>query len=133
MSVTPLGHFTVAAALMLLLMSGQVGAQPRGGTTQWLYERCTSRDTASRDNCAAFLLGVAGTMAFTGRIFETPPTGVTKELVAPLGRVGICSAWINGEILRQTFINWADKNPQELKQEMTTGAMAAFLATWPCK
>jgi hypothetical protein len=122
--------------LVVAVLAGWTNAfaQSKPGTTQWLYEQCTSPESARRDDCSAFLLGVAGIMEILGNMYEKPPSGVSKDFVAPYGPVGICAATpLTGADVRQAFVNWADKNPTKSSRKMPQSAMAALQAAWPCK
>jgi hypothetical protein len=71
-------------------------------------------------------------MAMMGKTYRSPPDGIEKETVAALGIVGICSQSGNGAVLRQVFINWAEKNPTDWQLGAVQGVMTAFQETWPC-
>jgi hypothetical protein len=119
-------------ALPLLAIIHEAAAQTNAGSVQWLYEQCKSTDTVKQDNCSAFLLGVAGVMEILGNTYENPPGHLTRDVVAPLGALGICSPAVSGAALREAFVIWAEKNRAAWDEKMPRGAMTALLAKWPC-
>jgi Rap1a immunity proteins len=125
-----------AASITLTVLANMSGAiaQTKPGTTQWLYEQCSSADRGEQDTCSAYLLGVAGVMETAGGVYENAPKMAPKEWAIPLGAFGIClSSSVNGADVRQVFTDWAEKNPSKRDTKMPQGAMAALLAKWGCK
>jgi hypothetical protein len=130
MKIAQLIFFYAAATLVV---AAKPAVAQEWATTQWLYDRCKSPDPAKQESCAAFLMGSASILGMLGNLYSEPPAGVTKETVAPFRLVGICSFDGNGAIVRQVFINWAEKNPTVWKESASNSAMAALQNTWPCK
>ena len=127
--------YSVAICVAGMVAPGLAIAQQKTppATTQWLYERCKSADSAVQDSCAAYLLGSAGMLSMLGKTYQNPPQGLDKDFVAPFGAVGICGASGDGATLRQVFINWAEKHPKERNMSIAQGVMTALGETWPCK
>jgi hypothetical protein len=130
-------HCILAILIVAVLLGGanpKAFAQSKPGTTQWLCEECTSPESARRDICSAFLLGVAGVMEILGNTYENPPNGVSKNFLSPYVPVAICSVGrLTGADVRQVFVKRADENPTRSTSDMPQSAMAALQATWPCK
>ena len=120
------------AIVAFCFLGSEIAAQPRAGTTEWLYEECRSSDAARQDRCSAFLLGVAGTMEILGNFYENPPAYLNKEIAVIFGPLGICSTPISGADVREAFVNWAEKHPDKWSARMPQSAMSALQATWPC-
>jgi hypothetical protein len=132
-----MNRHTIIAAIALAVMAnvdGVLAETSPGGTTQWLYNQCSSAVHAEQDVCSAYLLGIAGVMERAGFAYENRPQNVPKQWVIPLGAFGICLASsVNGADVRHVFTSWAEKNPNKRDTKMPQGAMAALLDTWPCK
>src|ERR1700722_8753124 len=103
------------AIMMLIAVSGRSEGQQSSGDTQWLYEQCKSTNPSQQNSCMAYLLGAADVMSGIGNVYERAKTPEEKNFYKQLAVVGICGPTFTAGMLRQVFINWAEKNPAQWK------------------
>jgi hypothetical protein len=100
-------------------------------TVEVLRQDCTGvpREQVS---CIRFLGGVASTMMLLGDLTQSP--GVSGREKMALAALGLCpEAGLSGGRIREAFVAWAEKHPENRYEPEQLGAMAALVSTWPCK
>ena len=64
----------------------------------------------------------------------TQSEGVSGREKAALAALGLCPQdGISGGRLREAFVAWAAKHPENRYEPEQFGAMSSLLAVWPCK
>jgi hypothetical protein len=112
-----------AAVLIITGQSGASALEPEQ-TVKALYDMCKKPDaTFPSTMCLGFISGVADDMQLLGFGIKDHPD---------FDRFAICGNPSYGTIV-QTFINWAEKNPQEADHNRVVGVMKALRESWPCK
>jgi hypothetical protein len=106
------------------------GAEAPDQTTQWLYDSCESDDPAKIAACTSYLLGVADTMDIDEAEFRD--VSLSASARTQLSVFAICGASYSGESLRQIFLGWAGKHPEQLSTHRWSGAATAIRQAWPC-
>jgi hypothetical protein len=109
---------------------------------QWLYGQCKEAKPSSQSFCSGFISGIALQMFWTGSwLIKKPPSGTTplydrltndddRSTVSFLSACTELAA--SGEAMRQAFINWAEKHPQEWSADSQLGVMQAIHSAWRC-
>jgi hypothetical protein len=101
------------AIMAFVVVLGRSEAQQSSGNTQWLYEQCKSPNSSRQNSCMAYLLGAADVMSGIGSVYEGAKTPTEKDFYKQLAVVGMCGSPASAGMLRQVFINWAEKNPAQ--------------------
>jgi len=102
-------------------------------TTEWLYNLCRSSERTSIISCVAYIDGIAAVLSMLGKMYQRPEGGVSKDFVAAFGTVGICNVQAtDGEALRQIFLGWAERHPDQRRGGIAGGVMIALQQRWPC-
>ena len=69
------------------------------------------------DRCECYLTGVADVLLAMGNSYIAG---------------GICNVEYDSANLRKVFVNWVERHPDNLQDDMTISAQAAFRELWPC-
>lgn len=112
----------LAVAAMTIIGSGRVFAED--GDVQQHLKFCKSDDAFESGICLGMVEGVAGVMSSNCYAFRKGRLSNPK-LAADLGGVSFGA-------MKQTFINWAEDNPQEWGRLGPVGMIIAFGQTFPC-
>src|SRR5262245_12086825 len=101
-------------------------------TIQALYENCKSPETVQQLICMSYLSGFSSMMTIVATVSMDDKTPPEKQEVLKI--FGLCNPdFVSNGQLRQVFINWAEKHPEQWQQEQSLGAWSALHEAWPCR
>ncbi len=104
-------------------------------TVQYLYQACKQPvDSPPRMLCVGLMRGIGTQMSVNGA--ELSHIKREGEAATYLAATGICAADHRtppDEMLIQTFLFWAQTNPQHWGEDAEIGAGIAFQDAWRCK
>jgi hypothetical protein len=113
----------LAAALLMTGLPAASAFEPEQ-SVKALYDMCKKPDaTFPSTMCLGFISGVADNMQLLGFGLKDHPD---------LARFAICGNPPYGTMV-ETFITWAEKNPQEADHARIVGVVKALRESWPCK
>ena len=93
-------------------------------TVQGLYDLCKSPEGSQHSFlCLGFISGVGDSMQLLGFGVERNPSTAV---------FAICDKPSYGTMV-ETFIGWAEQNPDKADSNRIIGVMRALRAKWPCK
>lgn len=131
-------RFLLSVAVFLTLLPAVASAAstantPPARTVETLLSACTSEDKTYLMRCNAYLAGVADSMDFMAGYLRVHGPALKKSKVS-LRNYAICHAqpW-TPEALRQSFINWANANPDRQQEDQYFAVVDAFHQSMPCK
>lgn len=128
-----MARLIMRAALMAAMICGPcaVSAQTPDQTTQRLYENCKSDDPIKATECMSYLLGVAETMDIDEAAFRD--AGLSASARTQLSIFALCGASYTADLLRQVFLTWSEKHPEQRTTYRWSGAATALRHAWPCQ
>ena len=121
----------IAAILAGLLFPFPSASQEVRKDVQELYQLC--KHESGKDFCLGYISGVADHMLLTGAFLRAHGNGLKEEerdLLADLSACMKGATLFEGVV--QTFINWAEKHPEEGNLTMQLGVVEALSEIWPC-
>ena len=123
--------FLRATILAGLLFPFPSASQEVRKDVQELYQLC--KHESGRDFCLGYISGVADHMLVAGAFLRAHGNGLKEEERDLLADLSACpKATTSFEGVVQTFINWAEKHPEEGNLTMHLGVVEALSEIWPC-
>ena len=123
--------FLIAAILAGLLFAFPSASQEVRKDVQELYQLC--KHESGREFCLGYISGVADHMLLTGVFLRAHGKELKEEERDLLVDLSACvKATMSFEGVVQTFINWAEKHPEEGNLTMHLGVVEALSEIWPC-
>ena len=123
--------FLIATILAGLLFPFPSASQEVRKDVQELYQLC--KHESGREFCLGYISGVADHMLLTGAFLRAHGKGLKEEDRDLLVDLSAClKATTSFEGVVQTFINWAEKHPEEGNLTMHLGVVEALSEIWPC-
>ena len=124
-------HFLRAAILAGLLFPLPSASQEVRKDVQELYQLC--KHESGKDFCLGYISGVADHMFLNGAFLRNHGKELKEEERDLLVDLSACvKATTSFEGVVQTFINRAEKHPEEGNLTMHLGVVEALSEIWPC-
>lgn len=115
----------VLVLLLSLLPSHSEAQSSTEATVRQLYTNCKEETGFNKGYCAGYILGVLDALKAMGFAGATNSDG---------SLIGVCNVPnISWDAIRQSFINWAEKNPDRMTDIEFLGALHTFTELWPCQ
>ena len=129
--MTPIRPILAATVLVVLTLGGGVlDARAEFISGQQLAARCREENRLSLYFCIGYLTGAYDSLKGTESVRIVP---FSTALNAKQIKVDICPPkTLDANLLRSTYVAWADANPSGLQQPAPIALRRAIQASWKC-
>jgi hypothetical protein len=115
-------------ALALVVATAAWAQQPNARTVQILYHNCQTADgTREHLACAQYIAGIGDQMSLNGALRGSVRPDAWRSIV----KMSLCGA-PSYAAMRQAFITWATRHPEEWPKARAVGVVKALREAWPC-